>query len=217
MKILLSKKLRITERENIFPVNEPSSYKKSLGKLPAGALLTDDLSGATQIHWFVKDRSQMEKELGKMMRILKPGILLWIFYPKGTSKIQTDLTRDKGWDSLMKHDLQWISLISFNETWSTFACRLKTENDLKKAAAKPEREIFKYVDPKTKVVKLPNDLAALLKKNKKQSAFFHSISFTGKKEYIEWIITAKRKETRMERLKGTMERLGMGWKNPRNE
>ena len=39
------------------------------------------------------------------------------------SKIQTDLTRDKGWESLSKLDLKWITLISVDETWSAFALR----------------------------------------------------------------------------------------------
>ncbi len=37
-----------------------------------------------------------------------------------------------------------------------------------------------------------------------------------KKEYIEWIVTAKREETRIQRIDGTIERLVKGWKNPRN-
>jgi len=72
------------------------------------------------------------------------------------------------------------------------------------------------VDPKSKSVRLPDDLAGALKKNKKQAEFFNALSFTNKKEYIEWIITAKREETRSERLNGTIERLGKQWKNPRN-
>jgi uncharacterized protein YdeI (YjbR/CyaY-like superfamily) len=59
-------------------------------------------------------------------------------------------------------------------------------------------------------------MAAILKKNKKQSDFFTTLSFTNKKEYIEWIVTAKREETRTQRLTGTIERLGKGWKNPTN-
>ncbi|MBL7720925.1 MAG: YdeI/OmpD-associated family protein, partial [Chitinophagaceae bacterium] len=54
------------------------------------------------------------------------------------------------------------------------------------------------------------------KKNKKEAAYFETLSFTNKKEYIEWIVTAKREETRAERVKGTIERLGKQWKNPRN-
>ena len=55
-----------------------------------------------------------------------------------------------------------------------------------------------------------------LKKNKKQSEFFQSLSFTNKKEYLEWIVTARREETRKERIAGSIERLGKSWKNPRN-
>jgi uncharacterized protein YdeI (YjbR/CyaY-like superfamily) len=63
---------------------------------------------------------------------------------------------------------------------------------------------------------LPDDLSSVLKKNKKASAFFNTLSFTNKKEYIEWIVTAKREETRKERVNGTIDRLNKSWKNPRN-
>ncbi len=55
-----------------------------------------------------------------------------------------------------------------------------------------------------------------LQKNKKQKDFFDTLSFTNKKEYMEWIVTAKREETRIERVNGSIERLAKGWKNPRN-
>ena len=72
------------------------------------------------------------------------------------------------------------------------------------------------MNPTTKEVKLPDDLAAALKKNKKANEFFQSLSFTNKKEYIEWIVTAKQEKTRTERVAGTIERLNKQWKNPRN-
>jgi hypothetical protein len=153
------------------------------------------------------------------MKLVKPDIMVWVYYPKGTSKIQTDLTRDKGWDCLLAESdkLTWISLISFDNTWSVFGFRGKTEADRKKEAKpRPVREIFNWVNPQTKEIKLPKDLASILEKNKREVIFFNSLSFTNKKEYIEWIVTAKRKETRNERLRGTIERLAKGWKNPKN-
>jgi uncharacterized protein YdeI (YjbR/CyaY-like superfamily) len=59
-------------------------------------------------------------------------------------------------------------------------------------------------------------MAAVLKKNRKQADFFNTLSFTNKREYIEWVVTAIREATRNERLKGTIDRLGKGWKNPSN-
>jgi hypothetical protein len=164
------------------------------------------------------NRAQLEKEMSRVMKLVKPGVTVWVYYPKGSSKVQTDLTRDKGWDCLLAESdkLTWISLISFDDVWSTFGFRPKTEADRKKEAQPKEREIFNWVDSKTKKVKLPEDLDNALKKNKKQSDFFNSLSFTNKKEYVEWIVTAKREETRKERITGTIERLGKSWKNPRN-
>jgi len=212
----ISQKLKIKEGDAIVAINAPADYKKSLGPLPAGAKVTDTTKSFNQVHWFVKDKAQMEKELRKVMALVRDQVICWVFYPKGTSKIQTDLTRDKGWDALLKHDIQWITLVSFDDTWSAFSIRQKSEADKKKDQKPKERPIFDYVDPKTKTVKLPDDFEAALKKNKSQQAFFNALPFSHKKEYVEWIITAKREETRNERIKKSIERLSKEWKNPSN-
>ena len=215
----ISNKLKIKPKFTLLTLNAPSDFKKGLEGLPAGAKITDTGKEYDQVHWFVLNKTQMEKEMSKVMKLLKPEVTVWVYYPKVSSKIQTDLTRDKGWDCLLAEGdkLTWISLISFNETWSVFGFRAKTEADKKKEAKpKVEREIFKWVDPKTKTIKLPDDLSTALKKNKKEATFFNTLSFTNKKEFIEWIVTAKREETRLERIKGTIERLTKQWKNPRN-
>ncbi|MDP4264088.1 MAG: YdeI/OmpD-associated family protein [Bacteroidota bacterium] len=215
----ISGKLRIKPKSRLLTLNAPADFKKGLKDLPPGVNITDSGKEYDQVHWFVLNRARLEKEMSKVLKLLKENIIVWVYYPKGTSKIQTDLTRDKGWDCLLREadKLTWISLISFDDTWSVFGFRPKTEADKKKdAKPKQEREIFNYVNPQTKEVALPADLVAVLKKNKKQSDFFNTLSFTNKKEYIEWIVTAKREETRAERLQGIIERLGKSWKNPRN-
>jgi len=212
-------KLRIKKGFTLFTINAPDNFKKGLNKLPPGVKISTNGKEYDQVHWFVYNRAQLEKEVSKVLKLVKDEIVVWVYYPKGTSKIQTDLTRDKGWDSLLSHGdtLTWISLISFDDTWSVFGFRARSEADRKKdAKPKEEREIFKWVNPATKEVTLPDDLSAVFKKNKKEAAYFESLSFTNKKEYIEWIVTAKREETRKERVDGTIERLGKQWKNPRN-
>lgn len=214
----ISQKLRIKENSVLLTLNAPADFKKGLIELPGGVEVTTSGKDYHQVHWFVFNKGQLENEMSKVMKLLKEDVTVWVYYPKVSSRIQTDLTRDKGWDCLLGEGdkLTWISLISFNDTWSVFGFRPKTEADKKKEAKSKVREIFNWVDPNTREVKLPDDLAATLKKNKKEYAVFDSLSFTNKKEYIEWIVTAKREETRAERLKGTIERLGKGWKNPRN-
>jgi hypothetical protein len=213
----LSEKLRIKEGMKLLTINAPGDFTGKIGGLPKQVSASAGEKEYQQVHWFVRNRAQVEKELSKVLKLVKQDVLCWIYYPKLTSKLQTDLTRDKGWEALLKHDeMQWVSLISFDDTWSAFGMRLKNEKDKKKEAAPKVREIFNWVNPATKEVRLPDDLSSALKKNKKEQAYFNSLSFTNKKEYIEWIVTAKRDETRTERINGTIERLGKQWKNPGN-
>jgi Bacteriocin-protection, YdeI or OmpD-Associated len=215
----ISQKLKVKEKDILLTINAPSDFRKGLLGLPTGVKIIDSGKNYNQVHWFIYRRTQLEKEMSKVMKLLKEGIIVWVYYPKGTSKIQTDLTRDKGWDCLLAEGdkLTWISLISFDDTWSVFGFRPKTEADRRKEAKpKEEREIFKWVNAQTKQVRLPDDVVAALKKNKKESTVFDSLSFTNKKEWLEWIVTAKREETRNERIKSTIERLAKGWKNPAN-
>jgi hypothetical protein len=215
----ISEKLKIKPGYSLLTINAPADFKKSLDGLPAGVKITESAKNCDQIHWFVLNRKQLEKEMSKVMKLTKPGLTVCVYYPKGTSKIQTDLTRDKGWECLMAEEdkLTWIGLYSFDDTWSTFCFRGKTDADKKKdAKPKQEREIFKWADSTTKTITLPEDVADAFKKNKKAQGVFDALSFSNRREYIEWIVTAKREETRTERIKGTMERVLKGWKNPAN-
>lgn len=213
----IAQKLKIKEGYTLLTLHAPESFEQQLQPLPPDVKVLANAKKFQQVHWFVLNKTQLEKELDKVLKLVKEDVLCWIYYPKGTSKIQTDLTRDKGWEALLKHDeLQWISLIAFDETWSTFGFRQKTGADIKKEAIPKTREIFNYIDAAKKGIRLPEDLASALKKNKAEASFFNTLSFTNKKEYVEWIVTAKREETRKQRIEGTVERLGKGWKNPRN-
>jgi len=201
----------------ILTIHAPADFSATLKPLPPGVEISSKTKNYDQVHWFVKNKAEMDKELKHVLGLLKDDVVCWIYYPKGSSGVQTDLTRDKGWETLMKYDdLQWISLISFNDVWSSFGMRLKTESDKKKESKPKERPIFDYIDASAKTVRLPDDLAKILKKNKKANSFFETLSFTNKKEYVEWIVSAKRQETRDERIRGSIERLEKNWKNPRN-
>lgn len=213
----LARKLRIAENMKLLTLHAPVGFAGALEPLPSGVTVSSRGAGYAQMHWFVKDRAQLERELDEVLEKLKPGVLCWIYYPKGTSKVQTDLTRDKGWESLLAHtELEWVNLISFDEVWSAFAMRLADPSAKKKPVAEKERPILEYIDAAAKTVRLPEDLEKALGRSKKARESYEKLSYSNKKEYVEWVVTAKREETRTERVKGTIERLEKGWKNPRN-
>ncbi len=120
----LARKMKLKPGQRAALVNAPEGYLKELSPLPAGVEVTEKLQG--EFDWlqiFVKNKAELDKLVPKVIAALKPESLLWITFPKGTSKIQTDLTRDKGWDLLQQAELKWVNLISVNETWSAFALR----------------------------------------------------------------------------------------------
>jgi uncharacterized protein YdeI (YjbR/CyaY-like superfamily) len=94
--------------------------------------------------------------------------------------------------------------------------RRETESDQKQKANKVPRIIFDYIDPVKKTIRIPDDLQRALDGNKQVAAYFNQLAFSHRKEYVEWIVTAKRDETRNKRVEGTIERLTRQWKNPRN-
>jgi len=59
-------------------------------------------------------------------------------------------------------------------------------------------------------LKVPSELTAALKKNKKAATTFEAFSPSCKREYIEWITEAKRPETRDKRIEQTVEWLAEG-------
>jgi hypothetical protein len=120
----LAAKMKLKPRDHAAIIAAPVGYLKNLAPLPVGVKVSADLKGSYDwIQVFVKSTAELEKLAPRAIRALKPESILWISFPKGSSKIQTDLTRDKGWEALKEADLKWITLISVNEMWSAFALR----------------------------------------------------------------------------------------------
>ena len=112
-------------------IHAPENYFKDLKH---DSEISRKLSGKFDwIQIFTKDKKQLASLAPKAVSALKPDSILWLSFPKGTSKLQTDLTRDKGWDVLKELDLKFITLISVNEQWSAFALRPYKEGEKKQS------------------------------------------------------------------------------------
>jgi hypothetical protein len=117
----LAKKMKLKPGLSAVVINAPDKY---LNELKHDLEISESLSGKYDwIQIFVKSKAELDKLFPKVLKLLKPESIVWISFPKGSSKIQTDLTRDKGWDVIVAAELKWINLVSVNETWSAFAVR----------------------------------------------------------------------------------------------
>jgi uncharacterized protein YdeI (YjbR/CyaY-like superfamily) len=85
-----------------------------------------------------------------------------------------------------------------------FICYVRKAAKLNESGTNvPKKPAIKRPAPK-----LPQDLAAALNKNAKAKNTFENFSPSCKREYVEWIVSAKRDETRQKRLK-----TAIGWLN----
>lgn len=123
----LAKKLKLKSGLKAAVINAPDNYVEELRHDTA---MSPTLRGKFDwIQIFVQSKAELDGLAPKAAKALKPESILWISFPKGSSKIQTDLTRDKGWESLQALELKWITLVSVNETWSAFALRPYREGE----------------------------------------------------------------------------------------
>jgi hypothetical protein len=67
-------------------------------------------------------------------------------------------------------------------------------------------------DTQPRVIEIPKDLLKEFKKEKQAKTFFDSLSYTHQKEYVLWILEAKKDETRERRIMKTIEMLKNGQK-----
>jgi hypothetical protein len=62
-------------------------------------------------------------------------------------------------------------------------------------------------DDATRLVELPEDFRALLEENHEAKGTFKSLSYTNQKKIVDWIISAKKIDTRNKRLEDSIARL----------
>jgi hypothetical protein len=120
----LAKKMKLKEGYHATLINAPKGYLDELKPLPADVKLVQGFDIPSDwIQLFAQNTAELGEFFPKALKIMKPTTLLWVCFPKGTSEIQADLTRDKGWDVIVPAELKWTNLISVNVTWSAFSMR----------------------------------------------------------------------------------------------
>ena len=92
----LARKLGIKEGHSIYLVNLPDHYFDLFTDFPSEVRFLKKPSEQTAdfIHLFCKSQECLEPETQRLKSLLKKNGMLWVSWPKGTSKIETDLNRE---------------------------------------------------------------------------------------------------------------------------
>lgn len=120
----LSKKLLLKPGLRALILNTPANYLKLLDDLPEDTVLDTRIDGQYAfVHLFVSSQAELAEFAPLALEALQYDGLLWISYPKRSSKVATDLTRDRGWEPITRRGLQGVTQIAIDETWSALRFR----------------------------------------------------------------------------------------------
>jgi hypothetical protein len=122
----LAKKMKLAAAQRPVVIGGPAGLRDGLGAAIGRPIAAGYEGGSATHDWiliFAPDVAALETALPAAEAALDSPGTLWIGYYKGSSKQQTDLTRDQGWDAIRSTDLMWLRLISIDDTWSAFSLR----------------------------------------------------------------------------------------------
>jgi hypothetical protein len=115
----LGKKLGIKPGSRVYLHGMPPSVRKELaGDLAAAQVLKSLGAEVDFIHAFVSSQKELSKLLAGWKKALAKSGMLWISWPKKTSKIESDLTGDLVRESGLEAGLVDIKVCAVDEDWS---------------------------------------------------------------------------------------------------
>ena len=211
---MLAKKLHLKSGMRVALVNAPNGVRLKAPGVTVEKSLKRDLD---LVMLFTTTQKDLKAQWPKALASVKQDGALWVAYPRKTSGIETDLGMGE-WEATKGGDWNPVAMIGIDDAWSSV--RFKYAPGLEQARHQRQEESINdadgtvCVDRVNRVVTAPRDLQKLLAKNAKARAIFDGLSFTHRKEYVVWILDAKKPETRDARLTKTVDMLARGKKNP---
>jgi hypothetical protein len=123
----LLKKLNFKDQKEILILNAPEDFEPFLKEIKPVTKVTTELKAGKEFTFmiaFAKTQKEVDGFVPKMVKALPGDGLLWIAYPKGTSKkYKSEISRDKGWEMLIKLGFETVRLIAINDDWSCMRFR----------------------------------------------------------------------------------------------
>ena len=125
----LSRKLGIKEGFPILIRNAPKNYESLLAPLRKDVRLkTRNNKELQMVHIFTESRGELERQLpGYMKRIRQDG-MIWVSWPKKSSKVPTDITEDVVRAIALPVGLVDVKVCAIDEIWSGLKLVIRKEN-----------------------------------------------------------------------------------------
>jgi hypothetical protein len=128
----LAQRMQVKPGHRLLVINPPEGYLESLKPLPDGVVVdVERASGVAydSVHLFAQNKAAVDRDAPGAMAALSDGGLLWIAYPKTSSSMRSDISRDRGWETMGTAGWDSTVQVSVDDTWS--ALRFRPVKDIK--------------------------------------------------------------------------------------
>jgi hypothetical protein len=115
----VAERLQVKGGRRLAVVGAPAGLETLIGVREQCA----ELPEAEVVLLFVRDFAALDAQLTAMLPLLRPAAILWIAYPKLTSKLTGELSRDALRAAMPRYGLDTVSQIAIDDDWS--ALRMK--------------------------------------------------------------------------------------------
>jgi hypothetical protein len=115
----LAKKLGIKPGSELHVVDGPVDYALLVDPLPEGVKRTDVVLTTTDIvHLFTTGKADLARALESYRKTLKPEAVIWVSWPKKSSKVPTDITEDTVREVALPLGFVDVKVCAVTDVWS---------------------------------------------------------------------------------------------------
>jgi hypothetical protein len=124
----LAKKLGFKEDFRVRVSHPPADYAVLVSPRPDSVLISKTIRQDIDIwHFFTKSAAELETRLPKMQDAIKQDGMIWVSWPKKTSKVPTDVTEDVIRKQALKLGLVDVKVCAVDATWSGLKLVIRKE------------------------------------------------------------------------------------------
>jgi hypothetical protein len=112
-------KLGIKPGFRIFVDGAPASYDEVVGPLPADTTIAPRLKATLDmVHLFAMQAASLRKKLPACREAIAPDGMVWVSWPKKSSRVATDVTENVVRNTALSLGLVDVKVCAIDDTWS---------------------------------------------------------------------------------------------------
>ena len=97
----------------------PEDYRELLEPLPPDVVLSARLRRSVDLcHLFTRSRRDLERQLPRLIRVIRRDGTIWVSWPKKASRVATDITENTIRDVALPLGLVDTKVCAIDATWS---------------------------------------------------------------------------------------------------